>query len=113
MEKDLLGWLCRQFSLLSDDLSFQHSCAFKPRSLTQVEASAAINTLRREAKARCVTFSMSYPSMSYPSHLMQAIRLLIFLSFQKTLILIERVSTNLDASLTGSFCIHLICMNLA
>ena len=45
MEKDLLGWLCRQFSLLSDDLSFQHSCAFKPRSLTQVEASAAINTL--------------------------------------------------------------------
>lgn len=63
MEKDPLGWLGRQFSLLSDDLSFQHSCAFKPRYLTQVEASAAINTLKKISQGQVHDFlrELSFP----------------------------------------------------
>lgn len=102
LEKDALEWLGRQFSLLSNDLSFQHSCVLSSQVSDPSRSISSNKYIKKLSQGQMCDFlhEISLPTWWKPSS--------HFSLLLKTLILMEMVSVNLDAPLTECFHTNLV-----
>ena len=102
MEKDALRWLGRQFSLLSDELSFQHSCVLSSQVSDPSRSISSNKYIKKLSQGQVcdLLHAISLPTWWNPSS--------HFSLLLKTLILMEMVSVHLDAPLTECFRINLV-----